>query len=143
MLTRSKTHSLRPKLFPDYKLYSTKYPLMALTTITHPAEPRTDQGVKNPCWLVAMQAEYHALMSNHTWTLCPQPAHKKVVRNKYVFKLKQKADGTIDRYKARLVAKGFDQEVRVDFHETFSPVIKPATIQLVLALAVNFNWVIR
>jgi hypothetical protein len=66
-----------------------------------------------------------------------------VVRNKWVFKLKQQADGTIDRYKARLVAKGFDQEAGVDFHETFSPVIKPATIRLVLALAVHFNWVVH
>jgi len=72
-----------------------------------------------------------------------RPAHQKVIRNKWVFKLKQKADGSLDRYKARLVAKGFDQEAGVDFHETFSPVIKPATIRLVLALAVHFNWVIR
>jgi hypothetical protein len=99
--------------------------------------------VKDPCWLDAMKAEFHALMSNHTWTLCPRLVNKKVIRNKWVFKLKQKADGTIDRYKAKLVAKGFDQEEGVDFHETFSPVIKLATIRLVLALVVHFNWIIR
>jgi hypothetical protein len=144
MITRSQTNSLHPKLFPGYKLYSTKYPLLALTSITLPAEPRTyHQAAKNPCWLAAMQAEFHALMSNHTWNLCPRPANKKDVRNKWVFKLKQKADGSIDRYKARLVAKGFDQEEGVDFHETFSHVIKPATIWLVLALDVHFHWVIR
>jgi hypothetical protein len=66
-----------------------------------------------------------------------------VVRNKWVFKLKQKSDDTIDRYKARLVAKGFDQEERIDFNQTFSPVIKPATIRLVLALAVRFNWFVH
>jgi hypothetical protein len=73
MLTRAQTNSLRPKLFHDYKLYSsTKYPLLALTTIALPAEPCTyHQAVKKPCWLEAMQAEYNALMSNHTWTLCP------------------------------------------------------------------------
>jgi hypothetical protein len=144
MITRSQTNSLHPKLFPGYKLYSTKYPFLALTSITLPAEPRTyHQAAKNPCWLAAMQAEFHALMSNHTWTLCPRPTNKKVVRNKWVFKLKQKDDGSIDRYKARLVSKGFDQEEGVDFHETFSSVIKPATIPLVLALAVHFHWVIR
>jgi hypothetical protein len=90
-----------------------------------------------------MHAEYDALMSNKTWTLCPRPSHRKVVRNKWVFKLKQKSDGTIDRYKARLVAKGFDQEGGIDFHDTFSPVIKPATIRLVLALAVHFGWFIH
>jgi hypothetical protein len=145
MLTRSQTNSMHPKLFPDFKLYScTAYPLRALMAVTHPAEPKTyHQAVKNHCWLDAMKAEFAALLSNHTWSLCPRPSHKKVVRNKWVFKLKQKADGTIHRYKARLIAKGFDQEEGVDFHKTFSPVIKPATIRLVLALATHFNWVIH
>jgi transposase InsO family protein len=145
MLTRSQTQSSTPKLFPDYHLYSsTKYPFHALTSVSLLTEPTTySQAVKNPCWLDAMQTEYNALLSNKTWSLCPRPSHKKVVRNKWVFKLKQKSDGTIDRYKARLVAKGFDQEGGVDFNETFSPVIKPATIWLVLALAVHFGWFIH
>jgi hypothetical protein len=62
------------------------------------------------------------------------------VRNKWVFKIKQHADGIIDRYKARLVAKGFDQVVGLDFIETFSPVIKLVTIRLALALSVHYNW---
>jgi hypothetical protein len=90
-----------------------------------------------------MKAEFATLLSNRTWSLCPRPSYKKVVCNKWVFKLKQKADGTIDKYKARLVTKGFDQEEGVDFHETFSPVTKRATIWLVLALATHFNWVIH
>ena len=90
-----------------------------------------------------MQAEFTALMNIKTWSLCPKPSYKKVVHNKWVFKIKQKLDGTIDRYKARLVAKGFDQEEGIDFIETFSPVIKPATIRLVLALAVHFIWFIH
>lgn len=62
------------------------------------------------------------------------------MRNKWVFKIKQHADGIIDRYKARLVAKGFDQVVGLDFIETFSPVIKLVTIRLALALLVHYNW---
>jgi hypothetical protein len=57
-----------------------------------------------------------------------------------VYKLKQKADETIDRYKAHLVAKGFQQRDGIDCNETFSHVIKPATVRLILALALNFNW---
>jgi hypothetical protein len=93
-------------------------------------EPTTySQAVKNPCWLDAMQTKYNVLLSNKTWSLCPRPSHKKVMRNKLVFKLKQKSVGTIDRHKARLVAKGFDQEGGgFDFNETFNPIIKPATI---------------
>jgi hypothetical protein len=77
-------------------------------TVTHLDEPKAyHQDVKNHCWLYAMKAKFTALLFNRTWSLCPRPSHKKVVRKKWVFKLKQKADGTIDRYKARLVAKGF------------------------------------
>ena len=53
------------------------------------------------------------------------------------------SDGSISRYKARLVAKGFHQQASVDFHETFSPVVKPATVRLVLGIVVSCRWVLR
>lgn len=90
-----------------------------------------------------MGEEFDALQYNGTWTLTPRPTHKMFVRNKWVYKLKQKSDGTIDRYKARLVAKGFDQEEGVDYTKTFSLVVKPTTVCLILAIVVHFNWPIR
>jgi hypothetical protein len=66
-----------------------------------------------------------------------------VFRNKWVFKIKQKYNGYVDKYKPRLVAKGFDQEDDSDFYKTFSPVIKPVTIGLVLAIVVHHNWSIH
>ena len=62
---------------------------------------------------------------------------------KWVFKLKHNSDGSINRYKARLVAKGFHQQYGVDFEETFSLVIKPPIVRIILSLAVQFNWPLR
>lgn len=87
-----------------------------------------------------MQTEFDALLHDKTWTLYPCTTSKKVFRNKWVFKSKQKYNGYVDKYKARLVAKGFNQEDDSDFHKTFSPVIKPVTIILVLVIVVHYNW---
>jgi len=60
-----------------------------------------------------------------------------------VFKIKKRADGKIDWYKARLVAKGFKQRYGIDYEDTFSPVVKIATVRLVLSLAVARGWCLR
>jgi hypothetical protein len=90
-----------------------------------------------------MKLDYDALISNGTWTLCSRPPHHNIIRNKWVYKIKHKADGSVKRFKARLVAKGFDQLSGIDYTETFSPVTKLSTIQVILVLAIHFDWEIR
>lgn len=114
--------------------------MSATQVVSLPLEPSTfKQAAAKPEWIRAMQLEYNALISNQTWTLCHKPPHHNVVRNKWVFKVKQKPDVGVDRIKAHLVAKGFDQFSGVDYYETFSLIIKPSSIQLILALVVQFD----
>ena len=62
---------------------------------------------------------------------------------KWVFKIKRDSNGNIARYKARVVAKGYLQQYGLDYAKTFSPIVKPATIRIVLALAVQFGWSLK
>jgi hypothetical protein len=72
--------------------------------------------------------------------LVPPSPGRNLIDCKWVYKIKHKADSSIDRYKARLVAKGFKQRYGIDYDDTFSPVVKFAIIRLVLSLAVSHGW---
>ena len=75
-----------------------------------------------------------------TWATVPWPRDKNIVGSKWVFRVKRKADGSIDKYKARLIAKGFTQVYGVDYFDTYSPVAKLSSIRLILALAACHDW---
>jgi len=82
-------------------------------------------------------------MRNGTWTLVPPVPNANIVDCKWVYRLKRDEHGNIKRYKARLVAKGFNQQPGIDYHETFSPVVKSTTVRVVLSLAVSRKWPLR
>ncbi|GMP58681.1 hypothetical protein CsSME_00022264 [Camellia sinensis var. sinensis] len=90
-----------------------------------------------------MLKEFQAVQKQGTWSLVALPHGKQVIGCKLVYRIKKNSDGTIARYKARLVAKGFFKLKGVDYHETFSPVVKQPTIKILLCLALHFDWPIK
>jgi len=98
------------------------------------------QAVKHEEWREATDNEIKALEQNDTWTVVDLPASKHVIRCKWVYKVKLKSDGTLERYKARLVAKGYNQCEGLDYYETFSPVAKLTTVRTLLAVVAVKKW---
>ncbi|KAL0361708.1 UNVERIFIED_CONTAM: Retrovirus-related Pol polyprotein from transposon RE1 [Sesamum radiatum] len=114
------------------------YFIASLSTLQ---EPRTyKQAAQHQEWVDAMQQEILALEKNHTWDITPLPPGKHPIGCKWVFKLKVRDDGSVERCKARLVAKGFSQIEGVDYAECFSPVAKAVTVRLFLAICSAFSW---
>jgi transposase InsO family protein len=122
--TRSKVKQLNPFNFGNFGFFT--------------AEPSCAKEAKNdPNWREAMEEEMKAHAINQTWTLQDLPSGRKTVKSKWVFKTKVNNLGEVVRHKARLVAKGYSQREGIDYHETFAPVVRYASIRCLMALAVR------
>lgn len=138
MITRAKAGIFKPRHQADLAHTSDHGLYSALFASTDPSTHH--DALRDPKWVAAMRSEMHALSRNATWSLVPRPPNTNVVGCRWLFRTKYLADGSIDRHKARLVAQGFSQVPGLDCSHTFSPVVKAATIRVVLTLAVINQW---
>ena len=76
---------------------------------------------------------------NQVWELVDLLSGRRAIGNKWVLKVKRKSDGSIDKYKVRLVAKGYTQKAGIDYEETFSPVVRVASIRLILSITAHLD----
>ncbi|KAL4280812.1 hypothetical protein GQ457_03G013600 [Hibiscus cannabinus] len=114
MITRGKNGKRKPKVYN-----------VSMGDSYGENEPKNiHEAMMSDHWKQAAQEEYDALIRNKTWSIVELPPNRTAVNCKWIFRIKRNADGSISRYKARLVAKGFLQQAGLDFHETFSPVVK-------------------
>eukprot|EP01018_Ginkgo_biloba_P001301 Gb_29290 [translate_table: standard] len=112
-----------------------------MSVVANSLEPTSYKEAKeDQHWVDVMKVEYNALMKHKTWRLVKLPKEKEAIGCKWVFRMKYKVDGTIDKHKARLVEKGYTQKEGIDYEETFAPTTKMITIRLVLAIAAQLGW---
>ena len=112
-----------------------------ITSLDSLTVPTTLQhALTHPGWRATMEDEMVALDKAGTWNLVDLPFYKKAIGCKWVFTIKTKADGTLERLKAQLVAKGYAQTYGVDYSETFSPVAKLSSVRLFISMAANYGW---
>ena len=132
MTTRSKVGIHKPKHF-----------LSLHTQHKSPIPRGYKQALEDPYWNNSMGDEYSAIIKSKTFDLVPRPKNTNIIRSMWLHKHKYDANGCFKKHKSRLVANGKSQEEGVDFTETFSPVVKPASIRTVLHVALANNWPIN
>ena len=103
-------------------------------------EPSSFQeAVQEPTWVDAM-VEYDSIVRNSAWEIFPRPVGKSVVGSRWIYKVKQAADGSVEKYKARFVAQGFSQIEGIEYEETFGHVTRYYSIRTILALSAQMGW---
>ena len=96
--------------------------------------------MKEPTWVDAMVEEYDSIVRNNAWEIVPRPVGRSVVGSRWIYKVKEDADGSFEKYKARFFARGFSQIEGIDYEETFAPVARYYFIQTILALLAQMGW---
>jgi hypothetical protein len=91
-------------------------------------------------WQLAMSEELAALDRIGTWDLVPLPSHTVPITSKWVFNVRTKSDGSMERYKACLIARGFQQTQGLDYDQILAPVAHMTTIHTLIVVAASSSW---
>ena len=117
---------------------------LTVNQLSHISIPsNVQEALTDPAWSKAVNEELQALQRNSTWELVCLPTGKKTIGCRWVFTVKLKQDGSVDRYKARLVAKGYTQKYGVDYQDTFAPVAKLDTFRILISIAASREWPLK
>lgn len=92
------------------------------------------EAVQQLIWVDAMVEEYESIVHNSVWDVVPRLENKSVVSSRWLYKVKQATNGSVEKHKARFFAHGFSQVEGIDYDETFSPVARYLSIRSMLAL---------
>jgi hypothetical protein len=124
-----------------FRLLTDRLTLSATSALTlSPVPSSVCAALVDPNWRRAMEEEFAALIANNTWDLVPRPVGSNVITDKWIFKHKFNSDGSLEPYKAHWVLCDFTQRPGIDYDETFSLVLKPATVRTILSLVVSRSW---
>lgn len=101
-------------------------------------EPQTyEEAIGKPAWEEAMKKEFEVLKANQTWVLTSLPKGKKPISCTWIYKIKHKANGSVEKYKVRLVVKGFSQKKGIDYSETLSPIVKMTVVRSLIVVTIK------
>ena len=133
MVTRSKSRIIKPN--PKYAL---------LTEHATLKEPNSvEEVLQHPGWTASMNEEYDNCIETNTWSLVPKTPDMNVLGNKWLYRIKLGSDGTVKKLRSRLVAQGCGQEEGIDYWETYNPVVRTATVRMILHTATVMKWSIK
>ncbi|GKF57496.1 zinc finger, CCHC-type containing protein, partial [Tanacetum coccineum] len=147
-LRKSKRHRTPKDFVPEFQLYLIKG-TRDLISDQHSyyfnveEDPKTfDEAMKSQdvaFWKEVSNDEMDSIMGNNTWVLTDLPPGCKPLGCKWIFKIKLKVDGTIEKFKARLVIQGFG----IDYFDTYAPMARMSTIILLIVMASIHNLIIH
>ena len=102
-----------------------------------------EEAVQQPIWVDAMVEEYDSIVWNNVWDVVPRPENKSVVSSHWLYKVKQAADGSVEKHNEIFVAHGFSQVEGIDYDENFAPVSRYSSTISILTLDAHMGWKIH